>query len=140
MNRSRIDPRDYTIQFRKELRQYLPSKGLPLIGSGRWSDRLLVTTILLMVFSNLVSLQDRFFEVRATVVKMYPTRQRPRKIYAGFIGQLVGHSARLLELVTETLRQRMLRNAGAAWKIGRHLAFGVDGNKSAAPRVWRVEN
>ena len=78
-----------------------------------------------MVFSSLVSLQDRFFEVRATVVKMYPTRQHPGKTYAGFIGQLVGHSARLLELVTETLRQRVIRNAGAACQ--RRAAPGLSG-------------
>ena len=136
MNRSRIDLRDYTIQLRQALRRYLPAQGLPLLcDTGRWSDRILVTTILLLVFSSLGSLQDRFAEARAAVVKMYPSRRRPGKTYAGFSGQLLRHSTRLLELVTQALRQRLIQHAGASWKIGRHLAFGVDGTKSDASRT-----
>jgi len=136
MPRSRIDPRDHTIQFRQALRRYLPQKGLPLIGKkGRWSDRMLVLTALLMAVSSLGSLQERLSEARAAVVRMYPSRRRPGESYAGFIGQLVRHSQRLLALVTAALRQRMIRQAGASWKVGRHLAFGVDGTKSDAPRT-----
>src|ERR1035437_2008467 len=135
MNRPRMDARDYTIQLRQAMRQYLPRQGLPLMGKGRWSDRILVTTILLMVFSSLGSLQDRFAEGRSAVVKMYSSRRRPGQTYAGFIGQLTRHSTRLLELVAQALRQRMICRAGASWKVGRHLAFGVDGSKSDAPRT-----
>jgi hypothetical protein len=136
MNRARIDPRDYTLQLRQALRQYLPASGLPLLSAaGRWSDRILVTTMLLLVFSSLGSLQDRFAEARAAVVQMYPSRRRPGQTYTGFMGQLRAHSTRLLAVVTAALRQRLRDRAGTSWKIGRHLAFGVDGTKSDAPRT-----
>ena len=54
MSGPRMDPRDYTLQLRAAIRRYLPWRGLALIDTGRWSDRLLVTAALLMV--NLPSL------------------------------------------------------------------------------------
>ena len=135
MNRSRKDSRDYTLQLRAAMRRYLPWRGLPLIGSDRWTDRLLVTVILLMAFSSLGSLQDRFAEARDVVVHMYGSRRRPGKSYAGFINKLRKHSARLLARVTQALRHRMIHSAGVSWKVGRHLAFGADGTKADAPRT-----
>jgi hypothetical protein len=118
------------------IRRYLPVRGLPLLSVGRrWTDRLLVTTILLMVFSALGSLTERFAEARAAVVEMYLSRRRPGRSYVGFIGSLAKHSVRLLALVTTRLRAQVLASAGDSWKIGRHLAFGVDGSKCDAPRT-----
>jgi len=96
---------------------------------------MLVTTMLVIVMSSLGTLGERFSEARAAVVKMYPSRRRPGKTYAGFIGQLLRHSSRLLALVTEHLRKRVQEAAGEAWKIGRHEAFGMDGSKADAPRT-----
>ena len=135
MNRSRIDPRDYTLQLRAAMRHYLPWRGLPLLGPGRWTDRLLVMVMLLMVFSSLPTLQDRLAEARTAAVTMYVSRRRPGGSYGGFIKKLRKHSTRLLNLLIQTLRQRMLSSAGAHWKVGRFLAFGVDGSKSDAPRT-----
>ena len=135
MNRSRNDSRDYTLQLRVAMRRYLPWRGLPLIGSDRWTDRLLVMVALLMVFSSLGSLQDRFAEAREVAVQMYLSRRRPGKSYAGFINKLRKHSERLLAPVIQALRQRMIQRAGVCWKVGRHLAFGADGTKADAPRT-----
>jgi Transposase DDE domain len=136
MNRSRRMSHDYTKELQRAMRRYLPTRGLSLIAAGkRWTDRLLVMTMLLVVFSSLGTLAERFAEARATAVKMYDSRRRPGSSYAGFIGQLVRHSARLLALVTTTLRARVQATAGDCWKIGRHLVFGVDGTKSDAPRT-----
>ena len=49
MGKSRIDRRDYPIQLRRAIAGYLPTRGLPLIGNDRWSDRLLVIVMLLLV-------------------------------------------------------------------------------------------
>jgi hypothetical protein len=135
MTGSGIDPRDYTLQLRGAIRRYLPARGLPLIGPGRWTDRLLVTAVLLMVFSGLATLSDRFAEARAALVKMYPSRKRPGVCYAGMIKKLLKYSPRLLDRVVGTLRQGVMETAGARWKVGRFLAFGVDGSKSDAPRT-----
>ena len=135
MNRSRSDQRDYTLQLRAAMRRYLPWRGLPLLGAGRWTDRLLVMVMLLMVFASSPTLQDRLAEARTAVVTMYVSRRRPGTSYGGFIKKLRKHSARLLDLVIQTLRQRLRASAGGHWKVGRFLAFGVDGSKSDAPRT-----
>lgn len=135
MTGSRIDPRDYTLQLRGAMRRYLPFRGLPLLGTGRWSDRLLVSVVLLMVFSSLATLQDRFADARMVVVRFYPSRRRPGHSYGGFIRKLRRHSPRLLQRLIETLRLRVQQSAGLQWKVGRFLAFGVDGSKSDAPRT-----
>jgi len=121
-------------------KRYFPKRGLPLVGkAGRWTDRLLVMTVLLMVMSSLGSLFDRFAEARATVVKMYTSRRRVGKTYAGFIEQLAKRSAALLALVMRCLRCHVERSAGVNWKIAGHLAFGVDGSKCDAPRTMANE-
>ena len=135
MSGSRMDPRDYTLQLRAAMRRYLPWRGLALLGPDRWSDRLLVLAALLMVFSGLSTLRDRFGEARAAVVKMSPSRRRPGTSYGGFSKKLRKHSARLLDLLVQALRQRLIQSAGAHWKVGRFLAFGVDGTKADAPRT-----
>jgi hypothetical protein len=135
MSRSRIEHPDYTTQLRCALRRHLPAKGLPLMGPDRWSDRLLVMAILLMVFSPLHTLQERLAEARSVLVKMYRSRRRPGRSYAGFMAKLQAHSSRLLAVVVPAFQARVRQVAGAHWKIGRHLAFAVDGSKSDAPRT-----
>lgn len=127
--------RDYTRELHEAMRRFLPARGLPLIGSGRWSDRLLIMAVLLMVFSSMAALQDRFFEARSSLVKGYLSRRRPGKSYAGFIAKLRRNSSRLLTLVSQTLQRHVRKQAGDSWKVGRHLAFGADGTKSDAPRT-----
>ena len=134
--RSRTNSRDYTIQLRKVFKHYLPQRGLSLVGEARrWTDRLLVMTVLLMVMLHCDSLFERFAEARAAVVKMYASRRRPGRTYAGFIEQLAKRSARLLVMVTCCLRAHVQRCAGTNWKVAGHLAFGMDGSKSDAPRT-----
>jgi len=139
-NRSCQDSRDYTIQLRKMFKRYLPQRGLPLLGeAGRWMDRLLVMTILMMVMSSFGTLADRFSEARATVVKMYPSRRRPGRTYAGFIEQLAKRSAALVALVMRCLRLHVERASGCNWRVAGHLAFGMDGSKCDAPRTHANE-
>lgn len=135
MSGARMEPRDYTLQLRAAMRRYLPWRGVALLGVDRWTDRLLVTAALLMVFSGLSTLGDRFAEARAAVVRMYPSRRRPGTSYGGFSQKLRKHSPRLLDRVVQSLRQRMIQSAGEHWKVGRFLAFGVDGTKADAPRT-----
>src|SRR5207245_5770569 len=107
MGRSRIDRTHYPIQLRQAIAGYLPKQGLPLMAQGRqrWSDRLLVMVAILLVWSNLSTLKDRFAEARAAGVAMYWSRRRPGTSYAGFIRKLQKHSTRLLAGVEQALRQ-----------------------------------
>jgi hypothetical protein len=135
MDRSRIDRTHYPIQLRQAIALYLPTRGLALLGKGRWSDRLLVIVMLLLVWSGLPTLQERFAEARSAGVKMYFSRRRPGRSLAGFMNKMANHSRRLLEVVGQTLRLGMSESLGMHWRVGRFLAFAVDGTKIDCPRT-----
>jgi hypothetical protein len=138
MARSRIDrttERQYPIALRQAIAEYLPSSGLPLLGKDRWTDRLLVLVALLLAFSGLSTLQERFSEARSAVVAMYDSRRRPGKTWAGFSAKLQRHTPRLLAVITMRLRQQMMRRLACCWRVEGFLAFGVDGTKIDCPRT-----
>jgi hypothetical protein len=138
MARSRIDrttDRQYPIALRQAIARYLPARGLALLGPDRWTDRLLVLVMLLMAYSGLPTLQERFSEARQAVVAMYASRQRPGKTWAGLSAKLRRHSQRLLALVTAHLRRQMVRRLAGCWRVAGFVAFGVDGTKIDCPRT-----
>lgn len=135
MKRSRIDRPSYPVQLRQAIAEWLPTRGLPLMAAHRWADRLLAITMLLMVFSAQSTLKDRFGEARDAVVKMYQTRKRPGKSFAGFMGILTRHSGRLIARITGDLRRTLPQRLGTHWRIGKWLVFGVDGTKMDCPRT-----
>jgi hypothetical protein len=135
MDRSGIDRQHYPIQLRQAIAEYLPTRGLPLAGQRRWSDRLLVIVMILVVWSSQPTLLQRFAEARSACIRMYFSRLRPGKTFVGFMGVMKRRSARLLVLVTGTFRARMRQEPGANWRVGRFLAFGVDGTKIDCPRT-----
>jgi hypothetical protein len=138
MGRSRIDRtthRAYPIELRQAIADFLPARGLALLGQGRWTDRLLVMVMLLVVWSGLPTLQERFAEARNAVVAMYVSRRRPGTTWAGFMSKMQRHSARLLAVVTQALRQRMVQRLTSCWRVEGFLAFGVDGTKIDCTRT-----
>src|SRR5438045_2627447 len=104
MYRARPEVQAYLVQLRQSIAELLPSRSLPLIGRQRWSDRLLVICAILFSWSNGRTLLDRFSAARDAVVKMYPSRKRPGKSYAGFIKALKGRTPHLLAVLVEPLR------------------------------------
>ena len=138
MGRSRIDHathREYPIELRQAIADLLPAQGLPLLGKGRWTDRLLVMVMLLVVWSGLPTLQERLAEARSAVVAMYVSRRRPGRSWVGFMGKMQRHSTRLLAVVTQALRQRMVQRLACCWRVEGFLAFGVDGTKIDCTRT-----
>lgn len=131
----RLGARQYPIELRHAMAAYLPARGLPLLGQDRWTDRLLVLVMLLLVWSGLPTLQERFAEARSAVVAMYASRQRPGKTWAGFIAKMRRHSPRLLALVTGHLRRQMVQRLATCWRVGGFVAFGVDGTKIDCTRT-----
>jgi hypothetical protein len=129
----------YPIQLRRAINGYLPRRGLPLLGLDCWTDRLLVLVALLLAFSGLPTLQERFSEARDAVVEMYPTRRRPGQTWAGFIAKLRRHSQRLLDLVTGHLRRQMVGRLQSCWRVAGFVAFAVDGTKIDCPRTQANE-
>jgi hypothetical protein len=147
MNRSRIDRRDflqsqpaYLGQLRQAIAAFLPARGLPLMAAKRWSDRLLVMVMLLLVWSAQGTQVDRFAEARAAVVGMYPSRKRPGASLAGFLAAMVRHSRRLLALLRAALCRHMQEDLCAVWRVGRFLAFGFDGTRIDCPRTCANEH
>lgn len=129
---SSIDPLK---QLAQVISQLLPQQGLPLIGKvRRWSDRLLVLGALLMCWAGGNSLSERFALARACLLEIHPTRKRPGAGYNGFIDALSRHSTRLLKLLTDVFRRRILEMAGTECRTFGFIVFGVDGTKIQLPR------
>ena len=129
------DPQDYRIQLRQAIKRYLPARGLPLLSQRRWSDRLLIMVMLLLVWSPGTTQVDRFSEARHAVVAMYVSRKRPGRSLAGFMATLGRHTARLLTLVVQSLQRQMGQRFKKQWLTGRFLAFGFDGTKIDCTRT-----
>jgi hypothetical protein len=128
-------PQDYTMDLRRAIARFLPARGLPLLGKGRWTDRLLVLVMVLMALSCQRTLKDRFVEARQTVVAMYPSRRRPGKTCEGVMAKLTRQSRRLLVTLCQHLRAQMPGLTGRHWRIGKWLVFAVDGTKVDCPRT-----
>lgn len=135
MKRVRIDVERYTGQLRASIASLLPAKGLPLIDGRAWSDRVLVTCAVLMACVAGPTLAGRLDAARAAVVAMYPSRKRPGKTYAGFIGALASRGSALLGLLLPHLRERTraLAQAGGHWLVEGWCVFAGDGSKLDCP-------
>lgn len=118
------------------IRRFLPRKGLPLRVAGkrvRWTPRLLVICVLLMVWNQSQTLADRFADARLATIKMYKSRRHPGKTYEGFMASLCGMSKGLLDLVSTTLRASVQEIAGLHWTTEGWILFGADGTKVECP-------
>src|SRR5262245_36904403 len=97
----------YCTQLRSAIRRFLPVSGLPLCSTDqrvRWSDRMLLIGLLLMVWHPAASFREAFAAMREQIVAMYPTRRRPGAHLEGFLKAWRTRSARLLRPLVETLR------------------------------------
>ena len=118
------------------IRRFLPRKGLPLQVAGkrvRWTPRLLVICVLLMVWSQSQALADRFADARLATIKIHKSRRRPGKTYEGFMASLCGMSKELLDRVCNTLRASVQEIAGSHWTVEGWILFGADGTKVECP-------
>src|SRR6185437_6854526 len=133
MTQQRFVVAAYLNQLRRSIADWLPNKSLPLIDGLRWSDRILVICAIILSWSNGTTLAERFAEARSEVIKMYPSRLRPGKTYAGFMAALSKRSERLLPMLIEHLRKRMEKSTAACWKIGQWAVFAADSSKLTCP-------
>lgn len=136
-------PASYPRQLRAAMSRFLPRQGLRLVPNHareRWTPRLLVVCMLLMVFSSAQHLQDRFAQARGTLLGMYPTRRRPGESYQGFITALSRISQRLLETVCQTLRRHVKQLAGPHWTVRGWVLFGVDSSRFDLPMTEAHEH
>jgi hypothetical protein len=128
----------YKLELRDAMSRFLPHQGLPLLtgdGRVRWTARLLTTVAILMAWSSLPALLDRFGQARAAVVDVYRTRRRPGRSAEGFFKALVGPGAVVLAVLCEHWRRCVRDVAGHYWKVQGWSLFGVDGSKFDCPRT-----
>lgn len=133
---------DYSTLLRHAIARILPARGLPLCSNDqrvRWSDRMLLIGLLLLVWHPGSSLREAFGVMRDEVVAMYPTRRRPGRHLEGFLKTWRKRSARLLAHLSATLRQRTRQCAGQRWRWNGWVLLGVDGSRINSPRTQANE-
>jgi hypothetical protein len=142
MKRQRIgtssDRRVYHRDLLHAIGKFLPHRGLPLQSDDnrvRWTDRLLVVTAMVMALQTASTLKDAFESCWHVVTGMYPTRRRAGHTYEGFIKALQNRSGRLLDIVSQALRQAVRSVAGRYWTIEGWIVMGVDGTRVECPRT-----
>jgi hypothetical protein len=121
---------------------FLPHRGLPLLCDDkrvRWTSRMLAMAAVMMAWSGMSGLLDRFAQARAALIAMYPTRRRPGTSTEGFFKALDLHGQHLLITLCDYWRQCVQTVAGARWEIDGWLVFGVDGSKFDCPRTLANE-
>lgn len=128
----------YQTDLLQAMRKCLPTRGLPLIsedGRVRWTPRVLVMTVILLVWTQASTLLDAFTGAREVVVGMYDSRRRPGRSLQGFLAALAKSSAELVAAVTASLREALPRVAGRHWRLHGYVVMGVDGSKIECPRT-----
>ena len=142
MKRPRMGRSTKRVCYRDELLNaighHLPHCGLPLISVDlrvRWTDRILVSTALLMGWCATQLQQDAFEESREAAVALYPSRRRPGRTLTGFLAALASNTGRLLLLVVRALRRASEEVAGPRWRLGPWVLLSVDGSRVECPRT-----
>ena len=128
----------YCVQLRNAIRRFLPTHGLPLCTADRrvrWSDRLLLLGLLLMVWHPATAEREAFSAMREQLIAMYPTRRRPGAHLQGFLKTWPTRATRLLQQLVSALRAHTQRCAGGRWRQGRWVVLGVDGTRINSPRT-----
>lgn len=128
----------YKLELRDAMSRFLPHHGLPLLtgdGRVRWTSRMLAMAAILMTWSALPTLLDRFAQARSALVDIYRTRRRPGSSVEGFFKALTGAGEAVLAALCEYWRRCVREVAGDYWKIQGWSLFGVDGSKFDVPRT-----
>lgn len=121
---------------------FLPHRGLPLLCGDRrvrWTSRMLAMAAVMIAWSGMSTVLDRFTQARAALIAMYPTRRRPGASTEGFFKALDLHGENLLLSLCDYWRKCVQSVAGAGWRIDGWLLFGVDGSKVDCPRTLANE-
>ena len=127
----------YSTQLRSAIRLFLPATGLRLCSPDqrvRWSDRMLLIGLLLMVWHPAASFREAFSAMREQIIAMYPTRRRPGAHLEGFLKAWRTRSARLLKQLVIGLRSQTQQTAAAYWRWRGWVVLGVDGSRINCPR------
>jgi hypothetical protein len=121
-----------------ELRQWLfPDQSIfskiLFHGNIKWTPTCLVWLALCWAWSDARNLTEAFAEALGVCQQMLACT--PLSTYQGFMGALVGWTAKLLPVLREVLHQRMAEIASKHWHIDAWVPIAFDGSRSTAPRT-----
>ena len=128
--------RCYSADLLKAIGKFLPHCGLHLFVDDarvRWVPRMLVTCVVMLGWMSGSNLAECFAASREVVVAIYLSRRRPGETLAGFLSALQKHSAELLAVVVQHLRQMTFLLAGRQWRLGPWVVMGADGSRVECP-------
>jgi hypothetical protein len=100
-----------------------------------WTPRLLATTALLWVWSDELTLVERFQAVRRISLWMFPQSHALAGSYQAFTKVLRRWTSDLIPLLQAALRERLRRGLTDCWFVAGFVMFGVDGSRAELPRT-----
>lgn len=100
-----------------------------------WTPRLLTSAALVWVWSDDLTLRDRFWTARRLVAHLFPDHSPPATSYQAFLKVLVRWTKSLISLLQAALRRRMREEFQPLWTICGYAVFGVDGSRLELPRT-----
>jgi hypothetical protein len=106
-------------------------------GNTKWQPSALIIQTLLWVWSPRRALTDAFDDSRLQSQKL--TGHSALTTYQGLAGALQTWTDRLLPVLLERLHQLMPSFGRSQWKVGRWVAFGIDGSRDSVGRTLSNE-
>jgi hypothetical protein len=100
-----------------------------------WAPMHLVATALLWVWSDELSLGERFFAARRIAKHLYQPQQEFASSSQAFTKLLVRWTTLIVAVVQAALRQRMQDALVSSWMLYEFIVFGVDGSRVDVPRT-----
>jgi len=100
-----------------------------------WTPMLLTSAALLWVWSDEVTLDDRFTTARKIVLFLFRPQRQFAGSYQAFTKLLQRWTDRLIECLKVALRERIRRDLPDCWLILGFIMFGVDGSRADLPRT-----
>lgn len=113
--------------------------GIQLRKDCTWSVKALATAALLWVWSDELTLGDRFVKGRQITCKILGIRRLPAASYQAFLKLLNKWTPRLVELLKQAFSRRMEQRFPQRLRIAGFFTFSADGSRIGLPRTQSNE-
>lgn len=100
-----------------------------------WTPPRLSAVALLWVWSDELTLGERFRTARKIIMFLFAWQQQLAGSYQAFLKMLVRWTANLVLAIQLSLRLRMPQHLPAVWEVYGFIMFGVDGSRADTPRT-----
>jgi hypothetical protein len=100
-----------------------------------WTPKLLAATALLWVWSDELTLVERFSVVRSIVIFLFALQHQVAESYQAFIKILLRWTDEMVLAIQVSLRERMSQQFPDCWELFGFIPFGGDGSRIELPRT-----